>query len=171
MVIEGTTPVRSSQSWFDGATQIHDDYERSVPELFVSNLCFVATEGKDLRYGSIGLPVDLWGYRIKRTVSSMLRPNTVLNLLGTYTAYTTGKRKRRAEIVARYQQVEAANRIVAGHPKPGLILALPGPRQVAADAVHGARRFPTRNRHLLEVHLAVRAVLHPRVADPPLQRP
>ena len=61
VVIEAKTPVRSSQSWFDGATQIHDDYERNVPELFVPNLCSVATEGKELRYGSIGLPVDLWG--------------------------------------------------------------------------------------------------------------
>ena len=120
VVIEAKTPVRSSQSWFDGATQIHDDYERNVPELFVPNLCSVATEGKDLRYGSIGLPVDLWGpwrvdddadrpalERIERTVSSMLRPHMVLDLLGSYTAYATGKGKRRAKIVARYQQVEA----------------------------------------------------------------
>lgn len=61
VVIEAKTSVRSSQSWFDGATQIHDDYERNVPDLFVPNLCSVATEGKDLQYGSIGLPVDLWG--------------------------------------------------------------------------------------------------------------
>ena len=33
------------------------------------------------------------------------------------------------------------------------------------------RRFPTRNRHLLEVHLALRAVLRPPLPDPPLQRP
>ena len=33
------------------------------------------------------------------------------------------------------------------------------------------RRLPTRDRHLLEVHLAVGTVLHPPVADPPLQRP
>ena len=138
VVIEAKTPVRSSQSWFDGATQVHDDYERNVPELFVPNLCSVATEGKDLRYGSIGLPVELWGpwradetadapalKRIERTVSSMLRPQMVLDLLGSYTAFATGKGKRRTKIVARYQQVEAANRIVdrvvAGHPKKGLI--------------------------------------------------
>ena len=33
------------------------------------------------------------------------------------------------------------------------------------------RRFPARNRHLLEVHLAVRSVLRPPLADTPLQRP
>src|SRR4029077_168346 len=31
VVIEAKTPVRSSQSWFDAAVQIHDDYERNVP--------------------------------------------------------------------------------------------------------------------------------------------
>ncbi len=38
VVIESKAPVRSSQSWFDGATQPHGDYERNVPELFVPNL-------------------------------------------------------------------------------------------------------------------------------------
>lgn len=138
VVIEAKTPVRSSQSWFDGATQIHDDYERNAPELFVPNLCSVATEGKELHYGSIGLPVDLWGpwradddadgpalERLEPTVSSMLRPDMVLALLGSFTAYATGRGTRRAKIVARYQQVEAANRIVdrvvTGHPKKGLV--------------------------------------------------
>jgi len=125
VVIEAKTPVRSSQSWFDGATQIRDDYERNVPELFVPNLCSVATEGKELRYGSIGLPVDLWGpwradedadtpalERIRRTVSSMLRPHTVLDLLSSYTAYATGKGKRRAKIVpatSRWRQRTASS--------------------------------------------------------------
>lgn len=138
VVIEAKTPVRPSQNWFDAAAQIHEDYESSVPELFVPNLCSVATEGKELRYGSIGLPLDLWGpwrtddeagmpaiESVKRTVSSMLRPQVVLDLLGSYTAYATAKGKRRTKIVARYQQVEAANRIVervvAGHPRKGLI--------------------------------------------------
>ena len=55
----------------------------------------------------------------------MLRPNSVLDLLGSYTAYATGREKQRAKIVARYQQVEAANRIVervvADRPKKGLV--------------------------------------------------
>ena len=166
VVIEAKTPVRSSQSWFDGATQIHDDYERNVPELFVPNLCSVATEGKDLRYGSIGLPADLWGpwraddatdtpklERIKRTISSMLRPNTVLDLLGSYTAYATGKGKRRAKIVARYQQVEAANRIVArvvaGHPKKGLVW-----------------HFQGSGKSLLMLFAARKLRLHPALGNP-----
>ena len=47
--------------WFDGAAQIHDDYEQNVPELFVPNVFSFATEGKDFRYGSVGMPVELWG--------------------------------------------------------------------------------------------------------------
>ena len=58
VVIEAKTPVRASQSWFDAAVQIHEDYERNAPELFVPNVVSIATEGKEFRYGSIGLPVD-----------------------------------------------------------------------------------------------------------------
>lgn len=36
VVIEAKTPVRSGESWLDGATQVHDDYELAVPELFVA---------------------------------------------------------------------------------------------------------------------------------------
>lgn len=138
VVIEAKTPIRSSQSWFDGALQIHEDYERNVPELFVPNVFSVATEGKEYRYGSIGLPVELWGpwrveadsqtpalQQLERAISSMLRPQVVLDLLANFTAYATDKKKRRIKIVARYQQYEGANRIiervVAGHPKKGLI--------------------------------------------------
>ena len=138
VVIEAKTPVRASQSWFDAAVQIHDDYERNVPELFVPNAISIATEGKEFRYGSIGLPVELWGpwrieadaetpalQRIDRAISSMLRPNVVLDLLANFTAYATDKKKRRIKIVARHQQYEATNqiveRVVAGHPKKGLI--------------------------------------------------
>ncbi len=138
IVIEAKTPVRASQSWFDAAAQIHDDYERNVPELFVPNVVSIATDGKEFRYGSIGLPLDLWGpwridaehdtptlTRIAQAVDSMLRPHVVLDLLASFTAYATDTKKRRIKIVARHQQYEATNqiveRVVAGHPKKGLI--------------------------------------------------
>jgi len=47
VLIEAKAPVRSSQSWLDAALQVHDDYERNVPELFVPNVFSVATEGKE----------------------------------------------------------------------------------------------------------------------------
>jgi type I restriction enzyme, R subunit len=138
VVIEAKTPVRASESWFDAAVQIHDDYEHNVPELFVPNLVSIATEGKEFRYGSIGLPLDLWGpwrieadvltpalKRLEDAIDSMLRPNVVLDLLANFTAYATDKKKRRIKIVARHQQYEATNqiveRVVAGRPKKGLI--------------------------------------------------
>ena len=61
VVIETKTPVRSSESWLDGAVDIHDDYEQNVPELFVPNVFSVATEGKEYRYGSVRMPLELWG--------------------------------------------------------------------------------------------------------------
>jgi type I restriction enzyme R subunit len=138
VVIEAKTPVRASESWFDAAVQIHEDYEHNVPELFVPNVVSIATEGKEFRYGSIGLPLDLWGpWRIKAdaltpalkrledAIDSMLRPNVLLDLLASFTAYATDKKKRRIKIVARHQQYEATNqiveRVVAGRPKKGLI--------------------------------------------------
>jgi len=138
VVVEAKTPVRSSQSWLDAAIDIHEDYERNVPELFVPNVFAVGTEGKEFRYGSIGLPVELWGpWRIEadpdvpalqevdKALSSMLRPHVVLDLLSNFTVYATDKKKRRIKIIARYQQYEGTNllveRVVAGHPKKGLI--------------------------------------------------
>jgi len=138
VVIEAKTPVRASQSWLDAALQVHDDYERNVPELFVPNLLSIGTEGKEFHYGSIGLPVEMWGpwrvdadektpalHRIEEAVASMLRPNIILDLLANFTAYATDTKKRRIKIIARYQQYEGTNkiveRVVAGHPKKGLI--------------------------------------------------
>ena len=138
VLIEAKTPVRASQSWLDGALQIHDDYERNIPELFVPNAFSIATEGKEFRYGSIRMPVEFWGpwrledeaalpsiEEIGNAVNSMLRPNVVLDLLANFTSYATHKGKQRIKIIARYQQYEGTNkvveRVVAGHPKKGLI--------------------------------------------------
>lgn len=138
VVIEAKTPVRASQSWLDGALQVHDDYEKNVPELFVPNVFSVATEGKDYRYGSVAMPVELWGpwrleeedalpsmAQVEKAVQSMLRPNVVLDMLSSFTAYATHKGKQRLKLIARYQQVEGVNRIVervvAGQPRRGLI--------------------------------------------------
>jgi type I restriction enzyme, R subunit len=138
VVIEAKTPVRSSESWLDAAVQVHDDYERNVPELFVPNVFSVATEGKDFRYGAVAMPVELWGpwrleeedalpamVQVEKAVNSMLRPNVILDLLGSFTGYATHKGKQRIKLIARYQQVDGANkivaRVVAGRPRKGLI--------------------------------------------------
>jgi len=138
VLIEAKTPVRSSQSWLDGALQVHDDYERNVPELFVPNAFSIATEGKEYRYGSIRMPVEFWGpWRledeeslpsmggVERAVTSMLRPLVILDLIANFRSYATHKGKHRIKVIARYQQYEGTNklveRVVAGRPKKGLI--------------------------------------------------
>jgi type I restriction enzyme R subunit len=139
VLIEAKTPVKKSISWFDGAVQVHEDYEKFVPELFVCNVFSVATEGKAYRYGSIGLPVKDWGpwhldggdaqqhplKSLKLSAESMLRPNVVLDVLGSFTLFATDKKKRRIKVICRYQQYEAANklveRVLTGYPKKGLI--------------------------------------------------
>jgi type I restriction enzyme R subunit len=139
VLIEAKTPVKKCISWVDGAVQVHDDYEKFVPELFVCNVFSVATEGKAYHFGSIGLPVKDWGpwhlnggdthhhplKSLKLSTESMLRPHVVLDILGSFTLFATDKKKRRIKIICRYQQYEAANKIVervlAGYPKKGLI--------------------------------------------------
>jgi len=137
VLIEAKTPVRSSQSWLDAALQVHDDYEKNIPELFVPNVFSVGTEGKEYRYGSVRMPVDLWGPwrtdedvlqsmgEVEKAISDMLRPSMVLDLLANFTAFATQKGKQRIKIIARYQQVEGVNkiveRVVAGQPRKGLI--------------------------------------------------
>ncbi|TYY42546.1 HsdR family type I site-specific deoxyribonuclease [Klebsiella pneumoniae] len=141
VLIEAKTPVKKCISWVDGAIQVHDDYEKFVPELFVCNVFSVATEGKLFRYGSVGLPVKDWGpwhldgddndgqhhplKSLKASVESMLRPKVMLDILSNFTLFATDKKKKRIKVICRYQQFEAANKIVervlAGYPKKGLI--------------------------------------------------
>lgn len=139
VLIEAKTPVKKCISWVDGAVQVRDDYEKFVPELFVCNVFSVATEGKAYHFGSIGLPVKDWGpwhldggdaqhhplKSLKLSAESMLRPQVLLDILGSFTLFATDKKQRRIKIICRYQQYEAANKVVervlAGYPKKGLI--------------------------------------------------
>ena len=130
--------ARPAVTWVDGADQIHNDYEQSVPAMFGPNVFSFATEGKAFRYGSIRMPLDIWGpwrdpdnpdegnlAAVRRTVESMLRPAVILDILEHFTVFATDKRHRRIKIICRYQQYEATNlivsRVVAGQPKKGLI--------------------------------------------------
>ncbi len=138
VLVEAKTPVRNAVSWFDGAKQIHDDYERFVPELFTPNVFNLATEGKELRYGAVHTPLDQWGpwrpeetltagglVDISKAAQSLLRPNIILDILAHFTLFATDKKKRRLKVVCRYQQYDGANKIVervlAGAPRKGLI--------------------------------------------------
>lgn len=165
VLIEAKTPVRSSQSWLDAALQVHDDYEKNVPELFVPNVFSVATEGKEYRYGSVRMPVDLWGPwrtdedvlqsmgEVEKAVTDMLRPAMVLDLLANFTAFATQKGKQRIKIIARYQQVEGVNKIVA--------------RVIAGQVRKGLLwHFQGSGKSLLMLFAARKLRLHPALKNP-----
>lgn len=169
VLIEAKTPTRAAVSWVDGAVQVHDDYEKFVPELFVSNVFSVSTEGKEYHYGSIGLQIKDWGpwnldedagdarhhpmKTLKLAAESMLRPHVVLDILSNFTLFATDKKSRRIKIICRYQQYEGANKIVervlAGYPKKGLIW-----------------HFQGSGKSLLMVFAAQKLRLHPRLKNP-----
>lgn len=131
------TPVRSAISWVDGASDILD-YEKSIPQMFVTNIFNFATEGKCFRYGSINAPVNLWGpwhtpthkvegglADVKISIEDMITPENVMDIFQFYTLFATDKKYRKIKIICRYQQFEGANaivqRVLAGYPKKGLI--------------------------------------------------
>ena len=135
---EAKSPVRPAVSWLDGASDIHNGYEQSVPQMFVPNVFSFATEGKRYRYGSVRMPVSMWGpwhegddksegslAHVQRAVRAMLRPRVILDILQNFTLFATDKKHRRIKIICRYQQYEAVNlivaRVIAGKPRKGLI--------------------------------------------------
>ena len=163
---EAKTPTRSAVTWFDGAYQVNEIYEKEVPAMFVPNVFSFATEGRCLRYGSIRMPIDLWGpWRdddnqeegnlalVRKTVESLIRPSVVLDILQHFTLFATDKKHRRIKVICRYQQYETTNkivaRVVAGYPKKGLIW-----------------HFQGSGKSLLMVFAAQKLRLHPRLGNP-----
>ena len=142
VVGESKTPIRPSVSWLDGAHEIHDIYENSVPQLFVPNILSFATEGKELFYGAIRCPLEYWApWRLEndddalakrlglgevgKELSDLLHPARLLDILRNFSLFSTDKKKRRIKIIPRFQQYEGANKIVErvknGRVKKGLI--------------------------------------------------
>lgn len=141
VVGEAKSPINSAVSWIDGAAQVHDDYEKSVPQFFVSNVLSFATEGKDLRYGTVGMPIEKWGpWRdeeagdgpvhvglpaVREAVEGALHPAAVLEFLRYFTVFATDSKQRKIKQIARYQQFQATNliveRVLRGETKKGLI--------------------------------------------------
>jgi len=74
VVGEAKTPIRPSVSWLDGAHEVHDIYENSVPQLFVPNILSFATEGKELYYGAIRCPLEFWApWRLENDEDSIAK--------------------------------------------------------------------------------------------------
>ncbi|KAF6616171.1 HsdR family type I site-specific deoxyribonuclease [Paenibacillus polymyxa] len=131
------TPVRNSITWLDAAGDIAA-YERSIPGMFVTNIFNFATEGKCYRYGSVCMPVGMWGpwhtpdhksegslADVKISVEDMITPEKIMDIFQFFTLFATDKKYRKYKVICRYQQYEGANLIVervkAGYPKQGLI--------------------------------------------------
>lgn len=131
------TPVRDAISWLDAAGDIAA-YEKSIPQMFVPNVFNFATEGKCFRYGSVKMPIGLWGpwhtpfhktegslVDVKMSVEDMITPTKVMDIFQFFTIFATDKKYQKYKIICRYQQYEGANllvdRVRAGYPKQGLI--------------------------------------------------
>lgn len=163
---EAKTPTRSAVTWFDGAYQVNEIYEKEIPAMFVLNVFSFATEGRLLRYGSIRMPIELWGpwrdddnqdegelRHVRATVESLMRPGVVLDILKNFTLFATDKKHRRIKVICRYQQYETTNkivaRVVAGYPKKGLIW-----------------HFQGSGKSLLMIFAAQKLRMHPRLGNP-----
>ena len=166
VISEAKTPTRSAVTWFDGAYQISEIYEKEVPAMFVPNVFSFASDGRCLRYGSVRMPIDHWGpWRddenqhegnldaVQGTVKSLMRPAVVLDILQNFTLFATDKKHRRIKVICRYQQYDTTNkivsRVVAGYPKKGLIW-----------------HFQGSGKSLLMVFAAQKLRLHPKLGNP-----
>ena len=131
------TPVRDAISWMDGGGDILA-YEKSIPQMFVTNIFNFASEGKCYRYGSVNAPLTAWGpwhtedHKSEGTLASvqtslidMIKPEIIVDIFRFFTVFATDKKYRKYKVICRYQQYEGANaivhRVLAGKPKKGLI--------------------------------------------------
>jgi type I restriction enzyme R subunit len=130
VVGEMKTPVGVNISWLNGATDIHNAYEKKTPEFFVPNVFSFASEGREFRYGAVGQPPELWlnwsstsdeimapGLpNVLRSAELLLTPAMVLDILRNFTLYSsrrTANGALRMKVIPRYPQVEAVEAIVA----------------------------------------------------------
>jgi type I restriction enzyme R subunit len=130
VVGEMKTPVNANISWLNGATDIHNAYERKTPEFFVPNVLSFASEGRDFHYGAVCQPPELWlnwssttdeimppGLpSVIRSAELLLNPEMVLDILRSFTLYSsrpTAAGALRMKVIPRYPQVEAVAAIIA----------------------------------------------------------
>lgn len=162
---ECKTPVRPAISWFDGVKQIRDEYEKKVPELFVSNVFNFATEGKEFRYGTIKCPYDKWApwrdfdkktsnlKNIEFPIKEMFDKKIFLDILMNFTIFTTNEDNIRIKVICRSQQYEAVNkivdRVVEGKVKKGLIW-----------------HFQGSGKSLLMLFASMKLRMHPKLKSP-----
>ena len=130
VVGEMKTPVNANISWLNGATDIHNAYERKTPEFFVPNVLSFASEGREFHYGAVCQSPELWlnwssttdeimppGLpSVIRSAELLLNPEMVLDILRSFTLYSsrpTAAGALRMKVIPRYPQVEAVAAIIA----------------------------------------------------------
>jgi type I restriction enzyme R subunit len=160
VVGEMKTPTKQRISWLNGATDIHNAYEVKTPEFFVPNVFSFASEGRELRYGAVRQPPELWlnwssttdeimppGLpNVLRSAELLLSPKMVLDILRWYTLYTsrrTAGGALRTKVIPRYPQVEAVDAIVDRcldpHKRQGLVWHHQGSGKTFAMAYAASR--------------------------------
>ena len=124
VVGDAKSPARPAESWVDGANRGRNSYENNVPGFFVPNVFSFATDGREYRYGTIGMPWHNWS-PWQGGVDAMLRPDIVLDIAQNFTVFATDRKQRKTKVICRYPQYLAANQIVDrvmdGHTRQGLI--------------------------------------------------
>lgn len=163
VVGETKTPTEDKKSWLNGANDIHNVYEAEVPGFFVPNVFSFATEGKQLKLGAIGAPPKIWQpwgstddellddglAKVMRSVELLLSPETVLEMLRSFTLYSatrTGSGAQKFKVIGRYPQLEAvkaiADRAADPDKKQGLVVHTQGSGKtfIAAFAAGAIRR-------------------------------
>ena len=105
VLIEAKTPVRSSESWLDGALQVHDDYERNVPSCSSRTSSPWPLRGRSFATARLAPSRTLGAMAHRRRLlhsdtpadrrSSQLNAaaTVILDLLANFTAYRDGQEK------------------------------------------------------------------------------
>lgn len=124
IVGEVKSATRQQVTWADGAVDLLN-YQKSITEMFVTNILTFASEGKELMYGSIRCPIDKWGPWYESEARQhgdlsccelnfrhLMEPQRLLDIYHNYTVFTANSKNEKIKIVCRYQQYLGGEAIV-----------------------------------------------------------
>lgn len=125
VILEAKSAVKSAVTWADAAQDMID-YQKSLPEMFATNILNIATEGRELYYAGIGTPINHWGpwfadegrehgalAAVQKNLAHLLDPMRLLDIYQFFTVFTSDKTtSKKIKIVCRYQQYHGGMAIV-----------------------------------------------------------
>lgn len=121
VIVETKGPAALGDGWLQAAREVHTTYQNECLPMFVPNLLSVATDGHQLRVGSVTTPPERWSrWRNDRTEPSsykrclddaaeLLEPGTLLDIVRHYTMFydsPSGGRK----VIPRWMQIDAVEK-------------------------------------------------------------